>query len=617
MEPNSMEYWVALLYSTLAVIALLVLSVVDLISVLPVPFLVVDIFRNEWPFGIILCKLMYLCEGANKSLSPLLLTALSIDRCIAVRLPMLLSLRQPRFACFVLFLCFTFSLFFIIPILYHSEVNDMLDTNQMIHAKCTVEMSRIFDVLQLLFCYVTPLFLICTVYVVILHRLYRHTHKNLASVSTTNASYNSHSIISLSHIVKSSALVVAFYFICWTPYWVVRFFTMFQDSAEILENTNISQHNFPLSNHTLLIATKNSRVINYPELLGNDKNNPTDALMDSQQISTDPNCKDVTVIAFIIYPAAANSFNVESLKGQAVCKQLHDTVSRIKENLASRMFEACLKGRIPEMDDLLLPDERIQLKRCILNAKRDNLPPICTHNMLDDACDPVLNAFRRTQLINQPFDRVKVIFHPEFLSSVSPLMNLDYEDFVRGCHMGVFPSYYEPWGYTPAECTVMGVPSVTTNLSGFGCFIQEQVQDPHTFGIFVIDRRFKEPNESIDELAKRFTISHQFEIKNTCFFCRLLSRRQRIIMRNRTERLSELIDWKTLGTFYREARRKALEATHPNFKQVIEETVKKMSRPNSAPSTPTASRCVSPYLSDDSDTAEQEEFEAKAWADAN
>ncbi|EJW69970.1 hypothetical protein WUBG_19123, partial [Wuchereria bancrofti] len=57
-------------------------------------------------------------------------------------------------------------------------------------------------------------------------------------------------------------------------------------------------------------------------------------------------------------------------------------------------------------------------------------------------------------------------------------------------------------GYTPAECTVMGVPSVTTNLSGFGCFIQEQVQDPHTFGIFVIDRRFKELNASIDELAK-------------------------------------------------------------------------------------------------------------------
>ena len=59
-----------------------------------------------------------------------------------------------------------------------------------------------------------------------------------------------------------------------------------------------------------------------------------------------------------------------------------------------------------------------------------------------------------------------MVFHPEFLSHTNPLLGMDYEEFVRGCHMGVFPSYYEPWGYTPAECTVMGIPSMTTNLSG-------------------------------------------------------------------------------------------------------------------------------------------------------
>jgi hypothetical protein len=45
----------------------------------------------------------------------------------------------------------------------------------------------------------------------------------------------------------------------------------------------------------------------------------------------------------------------------------------------------------------------------------------------------------------------QVIFHPEFLNSTNPLFGLDYEDFVRGCHLGVFPSYYEPWGYTPGN----------------------------------------------------------------------------------------------------------------------------------------------------------------------
>lgn len=50
-----------------------------------------------------------------------------------------------------------------------------------------------------------------------------------------------------------------------------------------------------------------------------------------------------------------------------------------------------------------------------------------------------------------------MIFHPQFLSATSPILPIDYDSFVRGCHMGVFPSYYEPWGYTPAECTVMGM----------------------------------------------------------------------------------------------------------------------------------------------------------------
>jgi len=75
--------------------------------------------------------------------------------------------------------------------------------------------------------------------------------------------------------------------------------------------------------------------------------------------------------------------------------------------------------------------------------------------MLDDAGDPILNHLRRRHLFNAPEDRVKVIFHPEFLSTAG-LLPLEYEQFVRGCHLGVFPSYYEPWGYTPAECVVHG-----------------------------------------------------------------------------------------------------------------------------------------------------------------
>jgi len=60
-----------------------------------------------------------------------------------------------------------------------------------------------------------------------------------------------------------------------------------------------------------------------------------------------------------------------------------------------------------------------------------------------------------------------------------------------------------------AECTVMGIPSITTNLSGFGCFMQQHIVDPTSFGIYVIDRRYKNPEESMQQLSQVRTVCHR------------------------------------------------------------------------------------------------------------
>uniref|UniRef100_A0A8C1A0P4 Glycogen [starch] synthase n=1 Tax=Cyprinus carpio carpio TaxID=630221 RepID=A0A8C1A0P4_CYPCA len=222
---------------------------------------------------------------------------------------------------------------------------------------------------------------------------------------------------------------------------------------------------------------------------------------------------DVTVVVFFIMPAKTNNFNVESLKGQAVRKQLWDTAQSVKEKFGKRLYESLLRGEIPDMSKILDRDDFTIMKRAIYATQ--------------------------------------IVFHPEFLSSTSPLLPMDYEEFVRGCHLGVFPSYYEPWGYTPGECTVMGIPSVTTNLSGFGCFMEEHVSDPSEYGIYIVDRRFRSADESCNQLTQ-FMFS----------FCQQ-SRRQRIIQRNRTERLSDLLDWRYLGRFYMHARHLALSRSFP------------------------------------------------------
>ncbi|CAG0921176.1 unnamed protein product, partial [Notodromas monacha] len=229
---------------------------------------------------------------------------------------------------------------------------------------------------------------------------------------------------------------------------------------------------------------------------------------------------DKTVIAFLIFPAKAHNFNVESLRGQAITKQLRDTIHDIQNKIGKRMYEICLTGRLPNEGELLENVDQVRIKRCIYALQRSTLPPVTTHNVENDSADPVLTAIRRCKLFNSKHDKVKVIFHPEFLSSTNPLFSLEYDEFVRGCHLGVFPSYYEPWGYTPAECTVMGIPSITTNLSGFGCFMADHISDPMSYGIYIVDRRHKNAEESVQQLAH-----YMFDYTK-------LNRRQRIIQRN-------------------------------------------------------------------------------------
>jgi len=265
----------------------------------------------------------------------------------------------------------------------------------------------------------------------------------------------------------------------------------------------------------------------------------------------------ITIVAFIIMPAATHSYTIEALKGQAVTKQLRDTVTEIQNRIGARLFDHAARFHgeqktMPNPEELLSEEDQVLLKRRIFALKRNSLPPITTHNMADDAGDPILNQIRRVQMFNNSNDRVKIVFHPDFLNSNNPILGLDYEEFVRGCHLGVFPSYYEPWGYTPAECTVMGIPSITTNLSGFGCFMQDLIEHPEDEGCYIVDRRMQSVEDSVNQLTD-------------CMFAfSTKTRRQRINQRNRVERLSPLLDWKNLGIEYSKARQLALRRAYPD-----------------------------------------------------
>jgi len=253
-----------------------------------------------------------------------------------------------------------------------------------------------------------------------------------------------------------------------------------------------------------------------------------------------------TIVAFIITKTATRNINVGTLQSQSMFDELHKTCEQIEQQMGRRLFRGAVNGRIVS-EGLLDEDDTVRLKQAIHAWRTGRQPPIVTHDLMDDANDAILRHLRHRGLFNAPDDPVKVVFHPEFLTATSPLISLEYEQFVRGCHLGVFPSYYEPWGYTPMECVALGLPAVTTDLSGFGAYVQRHVPEHQDRGIYVLNRRTRSFDQSVEEL-----VGHLLNFVK-------LSRRQRIEMRNRVERLSEMFDWSVLIDCYNEAHDMALE----------------------------------------------------------
>ncbi|HET6418482.1 MAG TPA: glycosyltransferase, partial [Polyangiales bacterium] len=255
----------------------------------------------------------------------------------------------------------------------------------------------------------------------------------------------------------------------------------------------------------------------------------------------------VTVVFFIITKAPFHSINVRALQSRAMLREFRTASDAVKESVGDGLFRAASTGEIPDLNILMDDYWRLRLRRAIHAWKSEALPGIVTHDLIDDAHDPVLNQLRTCRLFNQQDDPVKVVFHPDFVQATSPLFGMEYEQFVRGCHLGVFPSFYEPWGYTPLEAIALGVPAVTSDLSGFGSYLKQQLPDHASKGIYVVPRRHNDFHRAADELTDRL------------FRFASLSRRERVILRNSVEAFSEHFDWHNLGRHYDEAHDLALE----------------------------------------------------------
>lgn len=249
---------------------------------------------------------------------------------------------------------------------------------------------------------------------------------------------------------------------------------------------------------------------------------------------------DKTIVFFLITKRPHTSINPHVLQSRGIMEEIRQNCHEIKKMVGEKLFYATANSdgqQLPNLNEFVDEYWRLRLRRAIQSWKSELLPTVVTHNLVDED-DEILSFLRRSSLVNKEEDRVKVVYHPDFITPTNPLFGLEYGQFVRGCHLGVFPSYYEPWGYTPLECIASGVPAITSDLSGFGDYTASTMPDHDRRGIYVVNRKEK----SFDVSANQLSAYMYAFVK--------MNRRERIAQRNRAESSAELYDWKRLRSYY-------------------------------------------------------------------
>lgn len=260
---------------------------------------------------------------------------------------------------------------------------------------------------------------------------------------------------------------------------------------------------------------------------------------------------DMTVVMFFVTKRPYYTYNPNVLHARAQIEDIQRVSEEIQEQVGKRLYLEITSQegayKFPDLTNLVDDYLKLKLRRIVQSWKTHQLPKIITHTLVDDSKDEILNFLRVSNLVNNIHDKVKIVYHPDFIVASNPLFKMDYNQFVRGCHLGIFPSYYEPWGYTPLECLASGLASVTSDMSGFGDYVLNNIPDHDNQGMYIVDRRRKTFHETAEELA------------NVLFRYVNLSRRERISLRYKCEDASVQFDWQNLGKYYDEAYNLALE----------------------------------------------------------
>ena len=208
-------------------------------------------------------------------------------------------------------------------------------------------------------------------------------------------------------------------------------------------------------------------------------------------------------------------------------------------------------------------EPRKDLQERLANTQEPNADsplegPKLTHWLHNMSHDNVLGMMKYYDMHNRKEDNVKVVFLPCYLDGKDGIVNMTYYDVILGNDLCIYPSYYEPWGYTPLEAVAFKVPCITTDLAGFGLWANKEFGHYGELkdGVKVIHRTDYNYSEVADV------------IKDTVAEFSTMSQKQVDACRKAAGDLSKKALWSQFITYYHEAYdialRKAAARTNNN-----------------------------------------------------
>ena len=181
-----------------------------------------------------------------------------------------------------------------------------------------------------------------------------------------------------------------------------------------------------------------------------------------------------------------------------------------------------------------------------------------THDLHDIEYDPIIKRIQQCELFNESQQKVKIFFVPCFLSGADGIFDLPYYQILIGLDLTIFPSYYEPWGYTPLESLAFGVPTITTSLAGFGLWVANE-KNINKEAIAVINRDDYNDSEVVQNIVKRIV-----ELAGN-------SQEKEQELRSKATELSQVALWKNFVRYYNESFDIALQKVSERASIIVEQ----------------------------------------------